>query len=338
MNGLWIIAMLNLSKVAGDFSEPMIFFRLNFQRWLRSTVCRPEFFGLAVLLLVGAVTGCQALKPFQTDKRTTMTQRLGQQLNNTGLDALKSGRLAQAKAFFSRAAAENPQNALARINLARALRQENNLTGAIEEMQKGIELAASRDPKLITELGEMQLDAGHWLEANGQAERALQMDYRCASAWALKARVHQVKGENDIALANFQRAASLDPEFAGVQLAIAEIYSENGEPLRALSAIEKLLQKHPLDQQSEKVLLAKGEVLTDLQQWNAAIEVLQSACDRSNSSSLAFLQLANVQMLAGQISQARHTLQRGRDLHPEIPLFVEQLAALPIDSERVAVR
>jgi tetratricopeptide (TPR) repeat protein len=284
------------------------------------------------------VSGCQGLKPFQTAGQTSMTQRLSQQWTKVGLDALNTGKLSQAKSFFTRAAAEDPKDALARISLARALRQEKDLSGAIEEMQKGVELSGGRDAKLLAELGEMYLDAGRWPQANQNAELALQLDHRCAAAWALRGRVQHAKGDYQTALANYQRAASIDPELTGVQLQIAEVYHDLGEPLRALSAIEKVLQKSPVDQQDEAVLLAKGEVLLDLRQLNAAIEVLQAASERPKATSDAYLRLAEAQITSGQISQARATLNRGREAHPQVPQFDECLSVLPPDISRFAIR
>lgn len=267
-----------------------------------------------------------------------MAQRISQQWNKVGLDALNTGKLSQAKSFFTKAAAEDPQDGLARINLARTLRKENNLQAALAEMQQGVQLTGDRDPKLIAELGEMNLEAGQWLQANYNAEKAIQIDHRCAAAWALRGRVHHAHGDFQMALSNYHRAASLDPESSNVQLWIAEVYHDLGEPLRALSAIEKLLQKYPLDHQSEAVFLAKGEVLMDLQQRNSAIEVLQLACERPEATGTAYLRLADAQVAAGQISQARLTLNRGRELHPDVTHFEDRLSALPTDVDRFAVR
>jgi tetratricopeptide (TPR) repeat protein len=306
--------------------------------------CESTFRILNLVKRIGCITlllianGCVALKPFQAAGRSSMAQRISQQWNNVGLDALNTGKLSQAKSFFSRAAAEDPKDGLARVNLARTLRKENDLAAGLIEMQKGVELTGGRDPKLIAELGEMYLDAGQWIQANHHAELAIQIDHRCAAAWALRGRVQHAKGDYQTALANYQRAASLDSDLPSVQLSIAEVYHDLGEPLRALSAIEKVLQKYPLDQQSEAVLLAKGEVLMDLQQLNAAIEVLQSASERPDASSTTYLRLAEAQVTSGQISQARQTLNRGRELHPQVLHFEERLSALPTDSDQIAIR
>lgn len=293
----------------------------------------------AFVLLIVSSLGCQTLSPFKTSStRKSMTQRLSQQWTNLGLDALGTGRLGQAKTCFTRAAAENPEDQLARINLARALRQEGDLSAAIEQMQQGLELSGNRDPLLITELGEMHLQAGRWLPAQQHAETAIELNHRCAPAWALQGKLHQAKGESEDALTAFQRAVSLDPNLTDVQLEIASVYQSTNQPLRALSAIEKVLHRFPLDQQPELALLAKGEVLMQLQQFNTALDVLQIASERTKPSREVFLRLAQAQIIRDEISQARTTLNRGLELFPQDAEYSDLLARLPKGADQIVGR
>jgi tetratricopeptide (TPR) repeat protein len=294
---------------------------------------------IMMVISIAGLVGCQSLSPFQSSAtRKSMTQRLSQQWTNLGLDALNTGRLGQAKSFFARATAENPKDQLARINLARTLRQEGDLAAAIEQMQQGLELSGNLDPQLITELGEMQLQAGRWLPAQQQAELAIKLDHRCGSAWALRGRLHHARGESEAALTAFQRAVSLDPNLTEVQLEIASVYQATNQPLRALSAIEKVLHRFPPDQQPESALLAKGEVLIQLQQLNTALEVLQLASERTNPSREVFLRLAQAQIMRDEISQARLTLNRGLERYPLDAECAELLGQLPTDMDQIVVR
>lgn len=267
--------------------------------------------------LVFHSSGCQALKPFQAGNGKTMGQRLCRQWTNFGLDALSTGKLSQAKSFFTRATAENPQDQLARINLARALRQEGDLPAAIAQMQQGLELGGTKDANLISELGDMHLQAGHSRMAQELTDAALKIDHRCAAAWALQGHLQRVTGDYPAALESFQRAVSLNPELSDLQLEIAAMYQAQNQPLRALSAIEKVLHRYPPDQQPEAALLAKGEVLMQLQQFNTAIEVLQLASERNHPSQAVLVQLAEAQIQNKDFSQARLTLNRAIELYPD---------------------
>jgi tetratricopeptide (TPR) repeat protein len=212
------------------------------------------------------------------------------------------------------------------------------LEAAIEQMQQGLELSGHLDAQLVTELGEMQLQAGRWLPAQQQADLAVNLDHRCGSAWALRGKLHQARGEYESALTAFQRAVSLDPNLTEVQLEIASVYQATNQPLRALSAIEKVLHRFPPDQQPESALLAKGEVLLQLQQINTALEVLQLASERANPSREVFLRLAQAQIMGNEFSQARLTLNRGLEQYPLDAECAELLGQLPTEMDQIVVR
>ncbi len=266
-------------------------------------------------------------------------ERLAKQWTNVGIDALNSGRLAQAKSLFVRATTENPQDQMAHIHLARTLRRENELEPAIEHLQRGLALSGNRDPGLMAELGELYLETEQWSAASEQAERALSIDHRCAAAWALQARIHHARGDRESALSGFQHAASLDPGLKEIQLSIAQIYHQTGQPLRALSAIEQLAGGYPADHAPEAILLAKGEILLDLQQASAALDVFQSAANRQDATRDALVRLSQAQVRIGQFGQAQSTLVQARERFPEHTAQFDQLASqLQSAPERMAAR
>lgn len=288
----------------------------------------------AVGLLLFA-SGCSGFHPFQRAKQLTSSSK---QWTKNGIEALHHGRLSQAKSLFSRAAAENPNDSFAYISLARTLNQEGDLQPAIENFRRGLELSGNRDPKLMVEMGELYLAAGQWLPAKRQSELALELDHRCAGAWALQGKTSLAKGEFDLALADFQRAAGLDPNLPDIELRIVETYQQLNQPLRALSAVEQLLSHYPVDQQPEPALIAKSAALLELQQSGTAIDILQVASERENASSEVFLRLSQAQLIAGQASQARLTLSRAKQAYPNQPEFDSLLAQLQSSVEHVAAR
>ena len=122
----------------------------------------------------------------------------------------------------------------------------------------------------------------------------------------------------------------------GVQLAIVEIYQRKQQPLRALAAVEQILSQYPPDQQPERVLLAKSVALMELRQLGPAIEVLQTASQREDASSEVFLRLGQAQLLSGQVSQARLTLNLGKKSFPGNGEFDSLLTELQSAQQRLA--
>jgi len=98
-----------------------------------------------------------------------------------------------------------------------------------------------------------------------------------------------------------------------------------GEPLRALSAVDQVLSRLPLDQQPESALLAKSEALIQLKQLNPAIDLLQTASRRAGTSSDVFIRLGHAQLLVGDTAGSRATISRGQQNFPNLQVF-NQLA------------
>ena len=202
-------------------------------------------------------------------------------------------------------------------------------------MQQAVDLSDS-DPRMLVELGEMYLDAGQWFPARRQVELALTADRHNAAAWFLSGKTHKAKGEYQNALTDFQRALGLSPDLVDAQLQVVDTYQKMGQPFRSLSAAEHLLSKHPSDQQPEAAVIAKSVALMELNQMRPAIEILQTASQKANASSEIFVRLGQAQLLAGQVSQARLTLNRGKQTFPHLTVFDQLIGDLQSAEQRVA--
>lgn len=287
---------------------------------------------LVGLLFCGA--GCQT--PMYFNRNAANPSR---QWTSFGMDAFYTGKLSQAKAFFARAATENPTDYSAQIHLARTLKQEQDYSAAIVHLQKGIELSGQKDTQLIAELGEIYLLTGDLPRAMEQAELAVKVNHQCAATRVLQGKILMQQGSYDAALNEFQRAISMDPALTEVQYLIAEVYQLSNQPLRAMSAIEHVLAQFPLQQPPEQALLAKGMILLSMQQPQAAIGILQPACERETASSEIFFRLSQAYLMTGNPSQARATLIRAQEKFPELePQLKPLIAQLDTPIQQMAVR
>ena len=277
--------------------------------------------------------GCQTFQPFA--QKTHQKLVSAKQWASGGIDAFQNGRIDQAKGLFSRAAQQNPNDASVRENLALTLHENGETQQAILQMQHAVDLS-NNDPRMLVQLGELYLDAGQWIPARRQVELALERDHRYAPAWVLSGKTEKAKSNFEQALADFQRAIGLDSDLPQIEMQIVDTYQQMGQPHRALSAAEQILSKHASDDQPEAAVLAKSVALIALKQFNPAIDILQTASEKERASSDVFVRLGQAQLLAGQASQARLTLNRGKQVYPNLAVFDELVTDLQSAKSRVA--
>ena len=291
---------------------------------------------LGVALWFLGFSGCQGFTPknlLPFGKRSQQNT-IVQQWTSGGEAALEKGRLEQAESLLTRASQERPDDHRIRTSLAETLRRQGQTQAAIDQMRIAVE--SSKAPKARVELANMLLDSGKWIEANRHMQLALKKNRQLPEVWELKARTEMAQGNWQQAIYDYQRSLSLNPDQPNVQMQVANAYMQTAEPLRALSAIEQLLDRYPTDQQPETALVAKSNALVSLDQLPKAIEVLQMASQRSGASSEVFLRLSQVQLAAGQASQARTTLAKAKISFPNQPVFDSMLQQLREESGQVA--
>ena len=244
------------------------------------------------------------------------------QWTGNGIEAVRRGAVTEARACFAKASSQLPTDHNIIANVARTHFHEGQFELAIAEMNRAVEINRD-DPELLVELGEYYLAAGQLQAASVQAEKSLNKNYRLASAWLLKGQIHAASGDHRQALGDFQKAAGIDAARDDVQLHIVQSYRSLGDPLRALSAIETLLEKYPADQQPNQALVEKSSALLQLNQHSAAIETLKLAI-RNDPTPEMFHALANAQELSGRNTTALQTLDEAKQRFPGDYLVAER--------------
>lgn len=294
-----------------------------------------RFFGILVLLSL--CCGCQSINPFGHSVGS-LEQAQAHQWTRGGLDALAKGRLDQAKRYFNRAQRSFPKDPEIEVNLARTLVRQGDLDGAVQGFERAIANSNDMVNNVVThvELGEVYLAKGQWLHARRQADLALDQDRHYPEAWVLRGKTEYAKGNWPNALFDFQRALRYQPKMPDVQIQIAETYQKMGQPIRALSTAEQILSQYPLDRQPERAKLAKAVSLITMQHYDSAIDVLQVASLDEDASSEVYVRLGQAQLLAGQTSQARMTLNRAMQIFPDQQVLSELVSDLRTASQDVA--
>ena len=287
----------------------------------------------AILLAVTLSSGC-SLSPWRT---SSLNSQQAQHWTHGGLEAIKKGRLNLAQSCFSKAMDHRPGDTRIQSHLAETFIQKGDFGSAIAQLEQATQ---SHDCEAVTHvrLGELYLENGQWIPAVRQAELALSKDRQLASAWVLKGRTEYSKGAWGNALANFQRALGYQPKNEQVQLLVADTYQKLDQPMRALATVEDLMSHYPANAQPEAAVIAKSSALMDLRHYQSAIDVLRQASEKDSATSEIFVRLGKAQLLAGQVSRARMTLNRGKQRFPDETELEVLVADLQSNNQDVAMQ
>ena len=131
----------------------------------------------------------------------------------------KPGNIDLAIAALQQSVTTDPQFALGYARLAQAYTMKYRLNS---------------DPELLKEA-----------EANGR--RAAELDSRIASTYVALGQIHELKGDQDLAIAEFQRAVSLDPRDSDAAAGVAKAYSDAGRNSEAEAAYVRAAALRPDD-------------------------------------------------------------------------------------------
>ena len=258
--------------------------------------------GLVVVLAVlFASAGCRALRcPKVSDEEIAAARQLSLQ----GMAARDRGRWDQAETLYAEAVLKCPRDERARCGYAESLWQRGEQEQAVAHMEEAVRLSG-HDPERLVQLGNMYLARGDLASAGHQADRAIAANRDLPSAWALRGRVLQGQGSRTEALASFHRALTLQQQYPEVQLALAEIYSAQDRPQRALATLQSLIDSLPAEQVPVEVLAQQGLALRALGRHDDAARSLARAAELGNPSAELLYELARTQLLAGDSAAAR---------------------------------
>jgi tetratricopeptide (TPR) repeat protein len=267
-----------------------------------------------ILGLVGA-TGCHTLR----SRRQTQALSDARQNSLRGAEKLQQNKLKDAGVLFAEALRNSPADERAQWGMAEVLWQEGDRDEAIQHMAEAVKISGG-NPDLLVRLGEMNLQQGHLDEALSQSDLALQGQRKHSGAWALRGKVLHRRNQLEDALSCYHRSLIGQPNSPEVQLSVAEIYQTIGRPQRALGTLENMTDGQSEEQVCSKAWMLKGQALADLGESGAAKTCLRHAalCATDEETDL-LLQLAESQIAAGDLAEARICLGRAFRCDPQNP-------------------
>jgi tetratricopeptide (TPR) repeat protein len=269
-----------------------------------SSVFFGRLLGVALLSAIWAAMGCRVFRSQQvSDENISEARRLSLQ----GLDAQQRGQWDRAESLFAAAILKCPSDERARYGYAESLWQRGAWQQALSHMEEAARLSGS-DPERLVRLGQMYLARGDLSRAEGQAELAIAANSQLFSAWALRGQVLQAKGDRSAALTSYHRALSFGSPLPEIQLAIAEIYTQENRPQRALATLQSLSGSFPPLQVPRDIVVREGLALRELGRHQDAARTLARAARYSDPPLALLHELARTQLLAGEIEAARHSV------------------------------
>lgn len=267
----------------------------------------------AIALCVVGLVGCRAFRGAGRDTPLSHAR----QLSLRGADALERQRFQDAESLFSEAIQQCEQDERAHWGYAETLWKKGRRTEAIMHMHRAVELSTTK-PTYAVRLGEMLVEVNDLEGAKQYAQAAIHCDHQNAQAFALLGDVYRAGHAWEEALEQYHRALLIQPDYAEVQLATAEIYRQLGRPQRSLATLDRMADLHPVEHSTSEAMIIRGLALADLGQKEEAIAVLNRSVDRlSVDRPDRLMQVATAQYRMGELVQSRMTLGRVLQQFPE---------------------
>lgn len=293
------------------------------------TSARPPLWRAVLCVgLSASVTATAGCRTFRYSKGSDESIATARQLSLQGIAARGQGRWDQAEMLFAQAVEQCPRDERARCDYADSLWLRGEQELAVANMEEGVRLSG-HDPGRVVQLGNMYLVRGDFSRAAAQADRAIRANRNLASAWALRGKVLEAQNSRTEALASFHRALTLQPNYQEVQLALAELYREQGRPQLALAALQNLADSLPADRVPVEALVEQGLALRQLGRHRDAAQSLAQAAQRGNPPVDLLYELGRSEMDAGDAAAARLAINAAlarEPSHPGCLALLDQLA------------
>src|SRR4051812_2795679 len=130
------------------------------------------------------------------------------ELSRQGVAALETGQPQQAEDLLKKSLAASSEDASAHRYMAEALWRRGAGGEALTQINEAVRLD-STNAELAVRAGEMYLAAGRRDVAESHAERAIHLDPKLASGWALRGHCFLQSNQPERGLADLQRAIDL---------------------------------------------------------------------------------------------------------------------------------
>jgi len=229
------------------------------------------------------------------------------------MQAHQAGELPAAAACYDRFLAANGRH-------ARALRLRGSLARELGDLSLSRRLlerareCAPDDAEPLNELALTLMAGGRLPEAESALRRSLELAPDSRRALANLGALAQYRGRVGQAIDLARRYLALEPGDLEVRCNLATALADAGRGEEARAACKAALEQAP---GHPYVLAAQGAVLVALEDYAAALPVLELATGRNPDDDLGLINLASAQHGLGRADQAGRTLERALRVNPD---------------------
>jgi protein O-mannosyl-transferase len=166
--------------------------------------------------------------------------------DNMGVALVELNRVDEAYSFFVRAAQDEPNDPVARLNIGTYLYQHGHIAEAVQQYELALHLGA--EPGLLaatySNLGTAYSDLGNDAKSRYSFEQALRLNPNQAGAWQGMGLLSQKQGKLEEAITYFARSAELQPSAQGY-LQLARVLAQANHRAEALAVYEQAVRLDP---------------------------------------------------------------------------------------------
>jgi superkiller protein 3 len=219
---------------------------------------------------------------------------------------------AQAVSYYRAGLALRPETAAVYNDLALALRNQGDFSGAAAAGRRAVELLP-RSANLWNTLGVVLSAGGDAPGAEAAYRRAIELDPALAMAHRNLGRVLRVRGNMSGAEAAYRRAIELDPKDAGAHNNLGNLLRERGDPAGAEREYRRAIQLDPRSAPPHNNL---GQVLHARGDTTGAEAAVRRALQLDGNYADAHNNLGNVFLERGDMAGAEKEYRRAIELGP----------------------
>lgn len=249
------------------------------------------------------------------------------------LQYLHRGKLDEAEVRFAHAIENCPEDVRLRHDLSVVRREQGRIPEAIEEMKKAVSQSGG-EPEWLSELATMQLSQGDLIGAWESADRAIERNPSLACAWRVRGDVFKKSSRFEDALRDYHRALAEGDESPDVLMDVAEVYGRLGRPRRALSTLQRLIDRAPVEQHPRQLSHHRALAYQALARHEEAVQDFERARELQGDNPQLLTQLAISQWELGDQSAAHETLYTASQMAPQNPRIISLFAQWQKEQEK----
>lgn len=303
---------------------------MRFERFAQLRRLLPAVMVCGLILMLCA--GCRLIGGNTTTRAADAIA--GRQLTNQGVSAIEQGQWSRAEELLNRSMSISPEEADTYRYLAEVHWHAGRKADAIATLRKAVGLDPD-NADFHTLLAGYYLDQQQLPEAWYHTNQSLAFANQSAEAWAIRARILNLRGRQDEALIDFHRALSCDSDNREIMYETAELYRRMNRPGQALAMLQNLAETYQPGNEPQNVQYGIGLAQLALERYEDSSRSLAAAAAAGPDSDELMFRRAQAMWGAGYRDEARRLALQAAIKYPEHTQIQALLARISETEPRI---